>query len=248
MVYLISLATRCWNGALFFGDIFGKLAAFIGIPSVIIASVLYWNEIWDQFTAPDFTVGIETVEIRCGVILESDDKIKVAKTSFGKVCAEAPLAVSFEMSAHNEDSITRTLIDMSIVLNSKLLDREIVLPVTHIVSESITNYVKSTFLVPWENQTFDKGQNRRMEIQFSPTLIESKLEFSEFRDQFNKDPAGVTNSVMTIEIYAKFVGVDDSIQLSKCQILFEHNSVQRFIKKALDEQVAYVRRCETTAS
>ena len=247
MTCLINLVKRCWNGTLLFGDIFGKLAAFIGLPSAIIAGALYWNEIWDQLTTPDFTVGIETVEIRCGVILESNADIEIARSSFGKVCGKAPLTISFEMSAQNDDSINHTLIDMSVTLSPELLGRKIVLPVTHIVDEGITNFVKTTSLVPWKNQTFDKGQNRRIEIQFSPVLVESKLEFSKFRDLFNADPARVANSTMTIQVDAKFEGTDKMIQLSECQIIFELTSVERFAAKASEDQVAYVRRCEVSA-
>ncbi|MEZ9702443.1 hypothetical protein AB4455_26600 [Vibrio sp. 10N.261.46.E12] len=238
-----SIFNRGFEGALHIGDIFGKIAAFVGIPSALLAGTLYWNEILDRFTAPNFTADIEVVEIRCGVILDSDAKIREAKLDFGKVCGEAPLAISFEMLVQNNDTILRTLIDMSVTINSVLLEREISLPVTHIVAEGITNYVKSTSQVPWDNQIFDNGQHRRFEVQFSPILSNSNLKFLQFRDKFNTEPGKVENSSMTVIVSARYAGMDEHIELAKCQVIFEPESVKRFVSKPVGEQVAFVRRC-----
>ncbi|MCF4175161.1 hypothetical protein [Vibrio sp. McD22-P3] len=238
-----SLFKRIFSGALHIGDVFGKIAAFVGIPSAILASMLYWNEILDRFTTPNFAANIDVIEIRCGVILDSDAKVKEAVLDFGKACGEAPLAISFEVLMQNNDTILRTLVDMSVTIESELIEREISLPVTHIVAEGVTNYVKSTSLVPWDNQVFDNGQHRRFEVQFSPIFSESILKYSKFRDRFNTEPDKVENSSMLIKISARYAGMDEQIELAKCQVLFEPESVRRFASKPVGEQVAYVRRC-----
>ncbi len=240
-----NLLKRRFKEALHIGDIFAKLAAFVGIPSAIIAGTLYWNEIWDKFTTPDFTAEIETVEIRCGVILSSQEEVNYASSNFDRVCGGAPLAVSFKMLAKNDDTIRRTIISMSATMYSDLFERDISLPVTHIIDEVITNYVRSTSQVPWGSQVFDQGQQRHIEVQFSPILSDQKLEFSQFRDRFSIEPDEVANSSMIIKVSARFAGVDRKVQIAKCEIIFEPGSVRRFAAKPLATQVAYIRRCES---
>ena len=230
-----------WHRALEFADLSGKLATLVGIPSAVLAVVVFWQEILDTVTTPEISAQLQTVELRCAVALGTREEQKQARASFGSFCGPAPLAVSFEITLTNEDSIARTIENLYVDLHASFLPGPLTYPAFHIVEHGIQNYVESTRLVSWREQHIPKGQSRRFEVQFQPLLVDLEVPFATLRDQLRDDK--LTGESIGVGVRAAVTGARAPIDLLSCSMVFESASVERFKAKGINDQVAYVRRC-----
>lgn len=228
------------------GNLFGQIGALITFPAVIIAFFVFWQEIGDVLSTPEFEVVSQTVELRCAVRLSSNEAIERSRASFGDVCGQAPLALSLALTLKNLDSIPRTVQSVSGELKIEALEglREgIKLELVHDVEHRVENYVEAHTLLPWREKAFAAGQVRVMELQFDPLLNEQARDFVVLRDALRAESSILAGKTATVTINATYASDLVSPPLIKCIITFEPSSLARFRERHVDAIAAYSRRC-----
>ena len=115
---------RLWGAVLSAGDILGKLLTLITLPAVFFAGIAYAAEIRDLLTSADVTATIEKGTLRCNYVWRDPAALRRYtdgdKDEFTKLCSDSPLAISFEVSIRNNDSITREVESLRIRADGKL--------------------------------------------------------------------------------------------------------------------------------
>lgn len=240
--------TGMFWGLLRLGDVFGKITALVAFPSAAVTVFVFWQEIGDFISAPDIGAGLSTVELRCGVELDTQEEIDRAEEDFDSFCAEAPVAVTLEVALHNRDRIARTIQDLSARVHfpDGYFERDVLsLMLVRRVEHRVANHVTQATLVPWRPARLLEGEARTIELEFWPLKREERLAFRNVQDALTRDALPLRGKMARIELLAEFPGERGRLRLAECRMQFEQDSMLRFAAQPANEQVAYVRRCES---
>ena len=231
------------------GEDFGKLTALVALPSVCVAAAAFYSEIPDIVTAPDISGDIVSLELRCGVEIDSIDQLRYAQENFGKVCGDAPFAISFAVNLSNEDAIERTIVDVHARISFPALEEDrLELRLARVVKHSVINYTTQTSEDPWQVVRLAPREVRKIELQFRPLQRDHHIPFSKFRNLIRQTPSPLEGTKISAEFWAvNSRKSDNESRVAQCNAVFKSDAIERVRTLSDDGLVSFVLECSENA-
>ena len=235
-----------WARILAVGDISGKLMTLIALPSAIFAVFVFFNEIGDTLSAPNVSVDIHNIGLRCGPYIDGEAQPGETKKAFAiRQCNEASLSAWVKMNVENEDAIDRTLasIALRVTFSDKVnLSRHpVIWDETRIVYHIIADDEQMTQRWPWRSMVLAAGQNMPLELDFRPFETENQIPFLKFKRLIEATPSALGDTKIPIEVLGLFSGGEGWQVLGRCKMDIPKASLDQKRKAPLIR--ALTRRC-----
>jgi hypothetical protein len=239
---------RVWNGILSAGDIIGKLLAVLTLPASLFAGYIYLDEIVDYFSKPHLSASIERATIRCNYVWRDSEayyKYQSGDASqLRSLCDASDLAISFEVSFENLDSIDREIRALSVdaqVLGLVNLEFREVRAVDHLIQHG----VETTIQRDWRVETLGPGGSAVFEIIAIPTSSESEVAWHNISEPMNSGGDALLGKSVEIALSVQTSGsVRQSFILSECKWSIDSDEVSDWSENDMNTRIQITNVCE----
>ncbi|MEO1702358.1 MAG: hypothetical protein AAFR71_09930 [Pseudomonadota bacterium] len=230
------------------GDVIGKLLAFLTLPATLIAGYVYFDEVRDYFSAPDLTTEIRRATLRCNYVWRDAEAYQNFQrgddNELTQLCRSSPVAVSFEFSVTNNDSIAREL--KSLVITASVppygdLQLDEVQSVEHLIQHGVETNLRRD----WRVETLNSGETAIFEIlAFGTGSSAEQNVWDKLASLMDEPEPSILNQAAKIELRAQFSGFQTAPQtVLTCLITLDDQEVDQWQAKAPHRRIQITNIC-----
>ncbi|WP_299211899.1 hypothetical protein [uncultured Tateyamaria sp.] len=227
----------------------GKVLAFLTLPATLIAGYVYFDEVRDYLSTPEFRTEIKRATLRCNYVWRDAKAYNAYQggdiNELTELCRRSPIAVSFEVRVTNDDSVARELRELSLSATVPPYG-ELTLDEIQSVEHLIQHGVETNLRRDWQVQTIPSGSSVIFEILgFSSTVEGSEdhwVHLAEMLDQ--KDPA-IVDALAVISFQARVSGFFEGTHvLGSCDIKIDQDEIDQWHKKDWSRRIQITNSCD----
>ncbi len=198
------------------GDYVGKIISFLTLPATILAGFTYFDEITDYFSPPSLSAEIKHVTVRCNYVWRDSKDYSAYQygdtSKFRKLCEDSKIAVSFEFSIMNNDSIDRELktflVSASIPGYSDLALDEI-----QNVEHLIQGGMESNLRRDWRVEKISAGSTLIFEILAFSSLATDKQNWANIATRMDERDPTLLNKSISVKLQAQSNGFSKELHI-----------------------------------
>lgn len=242
-------ARRLYGWTLSVGDVIGKLLAFLTLPATLIAGYVYFDEIRDYFSSADLTTEIQRATLRCNYVWRDAKAYQNYQRGdvgeLGRLCRASPIAISFEFSVTNNDSIAREIKGLKITANVPPygpLTLDEVQSVEHLIQHGVETNLRRD----WRVEVLDPGATAIFEVlAFGSTAAVEQQEWERLAQLLDDEDPGLLDAVAEIELQARVSGYHlEATTILGCSIALDAEEFQQWLEKAPHNRVQVTNGCQ----
>jgi hypothetical protein len=231
------------------GEVAGAFGALIGLPAVVFGAYAFSGEIYDTFTAPDVSVEVESLTLRC--FYRFQDPEQFARFSDGdpeafvENCDAAPVAVSFTAEITNQDRIRRTVTGFSTALALPIAAAPVAFTRTWEVAHEIHGAAETNIRRNWYTVELSPSRTTRHEVwieQQGPEL--EALQWGSVRGWLTDPAAPPAGVVVEARIFLDLAGVAEPGLVATCRFPLKADALGRFRSLPAVRQLRFTALCE----
>ncbi|QPH55572.1 hypothetical protein [Pontivivens ytuae] len=217
------------------GKAVGVVTALVGFPAAMFGAWTFGSEIRDTVTAPDITVDIRNMTLRCFYRITSQaDYVAYVdgdQSVLTRYCRAAPLAVSFEAVITNGDSIARTLTAISARLDLPP-GSPAVAPVfaqSWLVTHTIDGLRETNLRESWSVTRLPPGASVTQEVWLVQDLPgDEQAAWSELLDWIMQEENPPEHAEIATTVTLSIAGQDEPVDAATCRFMRRPESLERF--------------------
>ncbi|HMQ94829.1 MAG TPA: hypothetical protein PKA33_18255 [Amaricoccus sp.] len=231
------------------GEVAGGLAAMIGLPAVIFGFYAFSGEIYDSLTAPDVTVEVESMTLRC--FYRFQDPEQFARFSDGdretfiENCDAAPVALSFTAEVTNHDRIRRTVTGFSAELSLAIVADPVAFTRTWEVAHEIHGAAETNIRRNWYTVELSPSRTTRHEVwieQQGPEL--EALPWGPVRSWLADPTDPPVGALIEALIFIDLAGRDAQELVAICRFPLKADALGRFRALPPVRQLRFTALCQ----
>lgn len=248
MKYLQGLARLAYVWVLGVGDVIGKLLAFLTLPATLIAGYVYFDEIRDYFSKPDLTTEIRRATLRCNYVWRNAEAYQNYQRGvvgeLTKLCRASPIAISFEFSVTNNDSIAREIKSLEIgatVPPYGALTLDEVQSVEHLIQHGVETNLRRD----WRVETLDPGATAIFEIlAFGSATGDGESDWLHLAEKLDDGDPDLLDSIAEIELQARVSGYHAAAPtILTCSIALDMEEFKQWQEKEPHRRIQVTNQC-----
>jgi len=218
------------------GDIIGKLLAVLTLPATAVAAYVYFDEITDFFSAPQFDTEITRVTLRCNYVWRNTNDFYAYQrgdtNKLIELCDASDIAVSFEFAITNRDSIARELRSLSvsaIIPGYEYFRLDEIRSVEHLIQHGAETSIQRD----WRVETIKAESRAIFEVVAIATIRPEGRSWALISDRMNKRDESLLGEIAAFRFQAEVSGRFDEEQfLSECTWSFDEDEFDDWQKSS----------------
>lgn len=248
MIYLRCLVRRTYTCVLSVGDVIGKLLAFLTLPATLITGYFYFDEIRDYFSKPNLTTEIRRATLRCNYVWRDAEAYQNYQRGIvgelTELCRASPIAISFEFSVTNNDSITREIKNLEIgakVPTYGPLTLDEVQSVEHLIQHGVETNLRRD----WRVETLAPGATVIFEIlAFGSATDVGEMDWQHLAEKLDEQDPNLLNEIAEIELQARVSGFySKAPTILSCSIALDAEEFKQWQEKAPHRRIQVTNQC-----
>lgn len=249
MKRLIDPAKWAYASTLIAGDVIGKLLAFLTLPATLIAGYVYFDEIRDHFSKPDLTTEILRATLRCNYVWRDAEAYQNYQSGDNSeltdLCRASPIAISFEFSVTNNDSIKREIKSLEIVATVPPYG-PLALDEVQSIEHLIQHGVETNLRRDWRVATLQPGETAIFEVlAFGSAMDERTNDWVHLAEKLDNEDPDLLDARAKIELQASLSGYYTAAPtILTCSIVLDAKEFKEWLEKALHRRIQVTNRCE----
>lgn len=249
MTYLQCLVRQTYAWVLRVGDVVGKLLAFLTLPATLIAGYVYFDEIRDYFSKPDLTTEIRRATLRCNYVWRDAKAYQNFQMGIvgelTELCRTSPIAISFEFSVTNNDSIAREIKSLEIdatVPPYGALALDEVQSVEHLIQHGVETNLRRD----WRVEKLNPGATAIFEIlAFGSASDDGESDWLHLAEKLDGEDPDLLNEIAEIELRARMSGYYTTVPtILTCSLILDGDEFRQWQDKAPHRRIQVTNQCQ----